>query len=65
MKKNQKKIDLSNFEKLSEASTGSLVGGFSVAKSGPSTNLKAAVNLIKCTTTNNCDGGNCISGCGG
>jgi len=55
----------SEFELLSENSDGFLVSGFSTALTskdmmhGGSTDL----NISKCGETNNCNGGNCVSGC--
>ena len=50
------KFDLANFESLSEDSSNQLVGGFS-----------ASVSLTLDSAsfeTNNCNGGNCVDGCG-
>ncbi|CAL2103739.1 conserved protein of unknown function [Tenacibaculum sp. 190130A14a] len=67
MKKQE--LDLTKFESL-ETSNDILKGGFSQALStgaGLDTNIIGALNLAKnCgATTNNCNGGNCVSGCGG
>jgi len=56
MKKMQTK-DLTRFEVLNETAQGSLVGGFSFA-------LTADVSTNLADTTNNCQGGNCKTGCG-
>jgi len=54
MKKTQKK-DFAKFEVLNESSQGSLIGGFSIA-------LNAVIS--NATESNNCQGGNCVDGCG-
>ena len=56
--KNEKKMTLSNFEKLTESPEGTLVGGFSA-----SVTSKFTANT-KASATNNCNGGNCAAGCG-
>ena len=62
MKKNQK-ANLARFEVLKEAKTGNLIGGFSnaIGNTDP-LHSRVAGNVI---CTNNCDGGNCVKGCGG
>jgi hypothetical protein len=62
-------MDLTKFEVLSETGNGNLIGGFSdaLAANNPSMSLLAAESnvLADCsTTTNNCQGGNCVKGCG-
>lgn len=59
--KDKKKDYLGKFEVLSETKSGSLVGGFSKAMSGGATVNREGTNLI---CTNNCNGGNCVKGCG-
>ncbi len=57
MKKKQTS-KLEQFELLTETSTGSLIGGFS-------TTLFLEIDPIDGGgTTNNCNGGNCVAGCG-
>lgn len=50
-------IVLNDFEKVSESQK-KLVGGFSQSFSG------AIESLDSAGTTNNCNGGNCVAGCG-
>jgi len=59
------KLDLSSFEVLAENDKGALVGGFSTTLSNPhSAELGSGINGNNCGNTNNCSGGNCVSGCG-
>lgn len=58
--KTEKKMSLSNFEKLTETPEGTLVGGFSVSASS----VTAFNASVKAAATNNCAGGNCAAGCG-
>ncbi len=62
MKDNQK-MDLTKFEALSETTQGALVGGFSTAMA-VSPGGGEIGETINDGCTNNCDGGNCIKGCG-
>ena len=69
MEKNQKGY-LAKFEVLSETKTGSLTNGYSTVIGIKGSSLSqyggaASINGYKCQTTNNCSGGNCVSGCGG
>jgi hypothetical protein len=64
MKKQSKKINLSNFEIMSDDGNGTLVGGFSKAKETMIIHNVAGTNR-ECHITNNCNGGNCVAGCGG
>jgi hypothetical protein len=62
-------MDLTKFEVLSETGNGSLIGGFSVALAANLTRtplLESESNVLaNCSeTTNNCQGGNCVKGCG-
>lgn len=50
-------IVLKGFEKISESQEKKLLGGFSNTISGPGTGLDDGAS-------NNCSGGNCVSGCG-
>lgn len=50
------KFNLSNFEPISESSENKLIGGFS-----PSISIEIKDHEFN---TNNCNGGNCVSGCG-
>jgi len=50
------KQNLTEFEVLNESSQGNLVGGFSVV-------MTASASAML-TETNNCQGGNCKTGCG-
>ena len=50
-------LTLENFEGISESQGNQLVGGFSQSFSGQEAAFSAS-------TTNNCSGGNCVSGCG-
>ncbi|WP_340203326.1 hypothetical protein [Ascidiimonas sp. W6] len=50
-------FDISNFEPVAEDSENKLVGGFSASVSGT---FQDPVQ----ETTNNCQGGNCVKGCG-
>lgn len=59
-----KKINLKDVEVLSETSNGTLVGGFSLATASASSIASYYEKNVQCTVTNNCDGGNCRSGCG-
>lgn len=52
----KEKFDLSKFEALSQNQQGQLVGGFSAA-TDPNDQLPTD------PVTNNCNGGNCVSGC--
>ncbi|HSC40142.1 MAG TPA: hypothetical protein VLD19_19795 [Chitinophagaceae bacterium] len=54
MKKTQS-ANFAKFEVLNETAQGTMVGGFSVV-------LNATVNLLE--GSNNCQGGNCVEGCG-
>lgn len=49
-------FDISNFEPISEDSGNKLVGGFSASMSSNGESLESL--------SNNCNGGNCIKGCG-
>ncbi|WP_340203318.1 hypothetical protein [Ascidiimonas sp. W6] len=51
-------FDISNFEPVAEDSENKLVGGFTASISS---NRVQGVETI----TNNCQGGNCVEGCGG
>ena len=52
-------FDISNFEPIAEDSESKLVGGFSTSLSRQNAQQQEE------TVTNNCQGGNCASGCGG
>lgn len=60
-----KKFDLAKFEKLSTKGE-VLKGGFSTAFSGGLGDpIKIDANIGDCSkTTNNCQGANCVAGCG-
>ena len=66
MKKEVNKMNLKDIELLSENSNGVLVGGFSIVtgSTGPPKAYSIAKN-VGCAVTNNCNGGNCTTGCGG
>ncbi len=49
-------FSISDFEPIAENSEKKLVGGFSLSHT--------AVGISDFNTTNNCEGGNCASGCG-
>ena len=51
-------FDISNFEPVSEDSESKLVGGFSISLS------QQTQDPVQQETTNNCQGGNCVKGCG-
>ncbi|MDN3548782.1 hypothetical protein [Mucilaginibacter aquaedulcis] len=60
------KLSFDNFEILSENSEGKLVSGFSDAFFGDALmQFGGGSNNNNVSCTNNCAGGNCISGCGG
>lgn len=66
--KTAKKFDLAKFEKLSNDGQ-VLKGGFSTAYSGGNEPIKIgdiSANIGDCsgTTTNTCNTGNCVAGCG-
>jgi hypothetical protein len=64
--KNSLKIS-NDFEQLSENSDGFLVSGFSTALGSNGMmhgGTAIGINAFKCEVTNNCNGGNCVSGCG-
>lgn len=50
-------FNISSFEPISENSENKLIGGFSVSLSGGRDSLE--------TLSNNCQGGNCSTNCGG
>ncbi len=56
--KNKITLIFENFEKISESQENSLVGGFSKSFSNQN-------EISFDQETNNCDGGNCVAGCGG
>lgn len=56
------KMDLTKFEGLNQNKEGLLVGGFSVTFNAPSNSVSMLND--RCQTTNNCNGGNCVKGCG-
>lgn len=60
--KKTKKMDLAKFETLGHSSDGKLVGGFSVTFTASTMDVLAKND--RCQTVNNCNGGNCVSGCG-
>jgi hypothetical protein len=62
--KENKKVDFKNFEVLSESRNGNMIGGFSPIIIVASTSSFYATNS-ECHVVNNCNGGNCASGCGG
>ena len=53
----KKMFDMSNFEPVAEDSENNLVGGFSIS-------IGNIFQDMLQNTTNNCQGGNCSSGCG-
>ncbi|MDN3548783.1 hypothetical protein [Mucilaginibacter aquaedulcis] len=61
------KLSFDNFEVLTESADGKLVSGFSDAFFGDALMQLGGSgnnnNALGCT--NNCNGGNCVSGCGG
>lgn len=58
MKKNYKvKLKLINFELIKKDESNKLLGGFSLSLSSNS-------DILISGETNNCEGGNCASGCG-
>ena len=60
----KKSKSLSQFELLSENSNGFLISGFSLAvQSNLFGGIDSENTNNKCTI-NNCDGGNCVKGCG-
>ena len=64
MEKN-KKISFKNFEALTETGNGVLIGGFSMVTLGSSSSLTGSdVKNVRCVVGNNCQGGNCVKGCG-
>jgi hypothetical protein len=58
-----KKLIFEKFELLSENAESQLVSGFSEAFEGEMVKM-GGLNLSECTT-NNCNGGNCSTTCGG
>lgn len=58
------KTYLLKFEVLSESKTGNLVNGFSAAISVNETAATGGL-MPNIGCTNNCNGGNCVAGCGG
>jgi len=52
-------ITLENFEGISESQGNQLVGGFSVSFSA------SKGSEFDMAVANNCNGGNCVTGCGG
>lgn len=58
----KKKMDLTKFEGLNQNTEGQLIGGFSVTLNAMGNTAFAAND--RCQTTNNCNGGNCVKGCG-
>ena len=63
MKKNLKSI-LQKLERIEENQMGQLQGGFASVSSPSSQAVFAEKNKLGCSVTNNCDGGNCVAGCG-
>lgn len=63
MKKKDLKALIGKLESLLDAEMGQLQGGF--VSVGGENNLLDGVHNIRCPITNNCDGGNCVAGCGG
>lgn len=63
MEKNQK-LGFKNFEALMENENGTLIGGFSLLAL-PQNSYAGTITNDKCTISNNCKGGNCVTGCGG
>lgn len=61
--KEKKKMDFKNFEVLSETN-GTMIGGFSGIINFNASTSYSPTNK-DCHVTNNCNGGNCIAGCGG
>ena len=53
--------------RLQERGAGQLSAGFTIlAPEQTSAFMGAGTNVLaKCETTNNCQGGNCVAGCGG
>ncbi len=62
--KEKKGFDFRNFEVMTEMSNGNLIGGFSATTGGGSGGALIAVKNDSCPITNNCNGGNCVRGCG-
>ena len=58
-----KKVNFKNFEVLTETNNGTMIGGFSVIVLTSSSASLAGTNK-DCHVTNNCNGGNCVKGCG-
>lgn len=65
--KENKKLGFKNFETLKETSTGILVGGFTVVTGGGQSGASGGGTVTNsgCVVGNNCQGGNCVTGCGG
>ncbi|MCC6283418.1 MAG: hypothetical protein IT262_22625 [Saprospiraceae bacterium] len=61
MEKKDFKTLLAKLETLAESELGQLQGGFAIIAS---TSYSAADKNVRCEITNNCNGGNCVSGCG-
>lgn len=60
----KKAFEVTRFEVLQASKDDTLKGGFSLAYSrGRGSSESFAVNPW-CTVSNNCHGGNCVSGCG-
>ncbi|MGQ8868968.1 hypothetical protein [Myroides sp. TSA_177.3] len=65
MKKNKKTFDVTKFESLQTIGN-ELKGGFSTAYMGGNGKLDEIIkaNIGDCSTSNTCNTGNCIVGCG-
>jgi hypothetical protein len=60
----KKKFEITKFEVL-ETSSEMLKGGFSTAYAGGTKAINISGNNVgNCPTVNNCNGGNCVKGCG-
>lgn len=55
--KSKTTVILTGFEEISESHVKQLLGGFSHTITNPNTGIDTG-------TTNNCEGGNCVTGCG-
>lgn len=57
---------MSSLEQIAETQQGTLVGGFATVGGETSRPITEPMdtNVVSCPT-NNCHGGNCVSGCGG
>lgn len=63
---NKPKSYLLKFEVLSESKAGNLVNGFSAAIGMSDTSsIGGRLPTVNVGCSNNCSGGNCVSGCGG